>query len=324
MKLSIVSVIIRFIAQFGCLALMVVGIWNIFGNSIKNMFREEQRYRRLEKTVSAKKLREQNFLVEYIRKVLSTVHEHEAKQSEAYIFIAVSIVIFIFSFLISIKIFSLAISLCIALMIAVFPYMLVRVKLRSVRIDSSYDADTLATSITNEYKQHNFNMITAIENCAVRFDIGSYSRRILYRLSLALKDYKDEEELDRALAQFVYSYDTEWAVLLRANIKMSVHRGIDVSSGLEDILKKLKDIREQIEVSKRYNSETLAMIRFLLVPLYLGSIYMAVKTFGFTLKKFFEYQFLNVVGLRMGIIMFLSIMISFIALMLIRKPKYDI
>jgi len=66
------------------------------------------------------------------------------------------------------------------------------------------------------------------------------------------------------------------------------------------------------------------MIRFLLVPLYLASIYFAMNTFGFTIKKFFEYQFLNPVGLRMAIMTFMSVLTSFIALMIIRKPKYDI
>jgi len=167
-------------------------------------------------------------------------------------------------------------------------------------------------------------MIQAIENCAIRDDIGGYSKRNLYRLSLELKAYHSEEDLDAAIEQFVYSYNTEWAGLLGINIKIAIHRGTNVSSGLEDILKKLKDIREQIETSKRYNNEAFTMIRFLLVPLYLASIYFAMNTFGFTIKKFFEYQFLNPIGLRMAIMTLMSVLTSFIALMIIRKPKYDI
>ncbi len=324
MRLSILSMIIRFLAQAGCMGLVGYGLWCIFGSSIKTLFREEHQYRRLQKTVSAKKNKEQILMIAHIKRVMSTVRSRDAKASEVYVFLITSAAIFIFSFLISTKIFTLPFGLSIALISSLFPYMYLRGKLRSIQIDSSYDADAIVTSISNEYKQHSYNMIRAVENTAARFNAEGYSRRVLYRLSLALENYRDEEELDLALNQFVYSYDTEWAMLLRANIKMAIHKGIDVSSGLEDILKKLQDIREQIEVSKRYNTDTFTMIRFLLVPLYFLSVFFAINTYGFTFKKFLEYQFVNVIGLRMAILTFLGIMISFIALMMIRKPRYDI
>jgi len=324
MNLRLAGQIISLIVQSGCLVLLIIGLWYIFGNSIKNLFREEYHYRKLEKTVSAKKVKEANILVEHIIKVLSAVLSHDVTKTGAYIFIISSISIFIFSFLMLIKLFSLNFSLTIALTISAFPYALAKIKLRSVRIDSSYDADSLVTSITNEYKQHYFNMIKAIENCAVKGMVGSYSERNLFRLSLALKSYHSEENLDSAIEQFVYSYDTKWAALLSLNIKMAIHRGLNVSSGLEDILTKLKDIREQIEVSNRYNNEAATMIKVLLVPLYIGTIYISVSTLGFTVKKFFQYQFLNPVGLRMGIITFLGMALSFMALTIISKPKYDI
>lgn len=324
MELNLMHIIIGISVQIGCVLLMAIGLWYTLGNAIKNIFIEQQQYRRLEKTVNAKKPEQKSYIVLHIQKLLKTVHKGDTKESNEYIFIVVTSLIFLFSIFVSLQIFSLIISFVIAIIASSFPYLFLRIRLRNLQIDSSYDADVLVTNIMNEYKQHNYNMIKAIENSTLRFDIGSNSRRIIYKLSLALKDYRDEEELDQALEQFIFSYNTEWAVLLRANIKMAVHRGIDVSSGLEDILKRLKDISEQLEVSKRYNNEAFTMIRFLLVPLYLGSIYMAVKTFGFTIKKFLEYQFVNAVGLRIGIITFLLMMISFIALRLISRPKYDI
>lgn len=324
MRLSFVGIIISILVQISCVTIMGVGLWCLFGNAIKNLLAEHQQYRKLEKTINSKRPEQNSYIVSHIQKIMTAVHKGDTKESGTYIFLFVTITIFLFSIFISLKIFSLIISFVIALIVASFPYMFLRIRLRNMQISSSYDADVLVTNIMNEYKQHNYNMLKAIEKSTLSFDIGSNSRRILYKLSLALKDYRNEEELDKALEQFVYSYNTEWAVLLRANIKMAVYRGIDVSSGLEDILKKLKDISEQIEVSKRYNNEAFTMIRFLLVPLYLGSIYMAINTFGFTIKKFLEYQFVNTVGLRIGIITFLLITISFISLRLISKPKYDI
>lgn len=324
MKQSIVILLLRFAAQAGCIALTATGLWYIFGNSVRTMLREEQHYRKLTKTVMAKRTEQNNFLVDHIIKTISTVRPKRTTEFEAYIFISISIALFVISFLISAKIFSMFLSMGIAMLFSVSPYALIRLRLRNVQIDSSYDADTLITTITNEYKQHYYNMIKGIENSAVSNDVGGHSKRILYRLSLSLKDYQSENELDNAINQFVYSYDTKWARMLGINIKMAIYRGLDVSSGLEDILKKLKDTQEQIEASKRYNSETFAMIRFILIPLYFGGVYLAVKTFGFTLKKYLEYQFMTVAGLRMSVLTILSILISFMALLMIRKPKYDI
>jgi|GEM_PF-360418 len=324
MKQSLLGSIIQFIAQLSCLALMGTGVWCIFGNSIKNMVMEEHQYRKLERTISAKKDQKQSFIIKHIYRVLSTALTHDIPKSAAHLFVIGSAAVFIFSFLSLMKLYSIIFSLGLAVFIATFPYWLLRIKLWSAQINSSYDGDYLVTSITNEYKQHYFNMKNAIEKCAIRNDTGSYSKRNLYRLSLAIKAYQSEEELDSAIAHFVYAYNTEWAVLLGLNIKMAVQRGINVSSGLEDILKKLKASKEQIEGSKRYNSEAFAMIRVLLIPLYLGSIYVAVKTFGFSIEKFLEYQFLNPVGLRMGIVTFLLMALSFTALIATRKPKYDL
>lgn len=323
MKPNIIWMILKFFIRWGCVGLLAAGLWLIFGNSIINMFKEGQRYKKLEKTISVVKKTNQGIIFNHVNKVLATSLSREVSEFGVYSFILGSLTLFIFSFLTAHKLFSFVISLGIALIIAAFPYVILRLKLRSVQIESSYDANILVTGITNEYKQHYFNMINAIENCAVREDVGSYSRKNLFRLSLALKAYYSEEDLDKAIERFVYAYNTEWAVLLGLNIKMSIHRGIDVGSGLEDILKKLRDISEQVEVSKRYNMDAFA-IKFLLIPLYIGGILFSISTFGFTFKKYFEYQFLNPIGLRTGIISFLGIIVSFIALRMIRKPKYDI
>lgn len=323
MKPNIIWILLQHVVPWGCVGLLAVGLWFIFGASIVNMFKEVQRYRQLEKTVSATKKKSQGIIFNHIYKALTATLSKEISDLGTYSFIIGSISLFIFSFLTALKLFNFIISLGIAIVISASPYVLLRLKLRSVQIEGSYDANVLVPSITNEYKHHYFNMINAVENCAVREDIGSYSRKNLFRLSLALKSYYSEEDLDKAIERFVFAYNTEWAVLLGLNIKMSIHKGIAVSSGLEDILKKLKDSSEQVEVSKRYNTDAFA-IKFLLIPLYIGGILFSISTFGFTLRKYFEYQFLNPVGLRTGIISFMGIIVSFIALRMIRKPKYDI
>jgi Flp pilus assembly protein TadB len=128
------GIIARIAVQIGCVLLMALGLWYTFGNAIKSMFREEQQYRRLEKTVNAKKPEQKGYIVSHIQKLLTAVHKGDTKESNAYIFIAVTIAIFLFSISIAVKIFSLIISFTIAVTAAAFPYLLLRIRLRNLAL----------------------------------------------------------------------------------------------------------------------------------------------------------------------------------------------
>ena len=325
MKLTILGILLHVIVPALCMILLAVGLWYIFGTWIKGIFREQYQYRRLEKTVSVRKSKESSSsIVRHLLGLFKTVFSHNVNTAEIYMFLIVCSAVFLFSIRMLLKLYPLPLSFAMAAMLSAAPYLVIRLRLRVKRISNSYDADLLVTCIMNEYRQHSYNMVQAIEKTAVRDDMGEYSKRNLYRLSLALKAYYSEEELDLAVERFVYCYDTEWASLLGINIKVAVHSGTNVSNGLEDIISELKEIRSSIEKSKRYNREAFAMIRFLLIPLYLGTIYLATNAFGFTLRKFIDYQFLNPVGLRFAVVTFMSMFVSFIAFKVAKRPKYDI
>lgn len=309
--------------QLLCLAGVALGSWMLFAEDFKKMLREEQYYSNLIKSAKTKKSRKSP-IVEHIYSIFCTIGKKQPSKVSALAFILVSLGLFFFSILIMKRVTTTFYSTVSAVLISAIPYVYIRLKLRTIRVDSSYEGDLVTINISNEYKQHYFNMQEAIDICAKKTDIGAYSKRNLYRLSLALKSYQSEEELDEIINNFVYAYDTEWAVLLGTNIKVAIHYGRNVCSSLNDIIQELKIVKQQNEQGKRFNNEAFAMIRFLLIPLYLGSVYMAVTTFGFTMKKFIEYQFINPAGLRFAIVTFLSIILSMLFLSVLKKPKYDI
>lgn len=312
-----------FIVKLIILTASAFGLWLLFGPSITRLFRERNRIKKILKSARAEKsAKDENPVIIHINTMLNAVYKNQFKNGAEFLIIT-CLALFLFGFLLLLSTGNILTALVISLALAVLPYLYLRVRLRSVRIESSYEGDSLVTNLINAYKQNYRNMLEAVDIAAKSATVGSFSRTSLLKLSLKLKEYRTEEELDEAVRQFVFSYDTEWAVLLGMNIKTAVFDGTDVSASMEDILKELKEVREQVENNKRYNNEAFTMIRFVLVPLYLLTVYVAVGMFGFTLKKFINYQFLNPTGLRFFIITALCIIFCFVVLLLAKRPKYD-
>mgnify|MGYP000908846616 CR=1 FL=1 len=299
------------------------GLWLLLGNSISSLVHESVRKNSVLRKAKRKNSFESNRLMRHIKRALSVVLNKDAEH-EVYMFIAGTILLFIFSFTGIMRLEGIFKGLIFSIPISLIPYIILEARLRSVRIGNSYEADRLTTTIINEYKQNSLNMIEAIDRAACSDQLSFFTRNHLLRLSLALKSYRTEEELDEAIKAFVFAYDTQWSILLGMNIKIAAFDGTDVSTSMEDILEELKSVGETIEENKRYNNEAFTMIRFILIPLYLFTIFISITGFGFTLKKFIQYQFFTSIGLNFAILTFSSIAICFIVYAFVKKPKFDL
>lgn len=309
------------IIQFGIVVLFGSGLWILLGENILSFIREMVRKESVLKKARRKK-EHTSKLIKYLARSLSVVRKKDALH-EAYLFLAGSILLFVFSFVFIVRLEGIIKSFTLSLLIAIVPYIILQGRLRTIRIDGSWEGNSLVTTIINNYKQFNFNMNEAIDKTACSDQLSFFSRNNLLRLSLALKAYRTEEELDEAVKAFVFAYNTEWAILLGMNIKISAFDGTDVTLSLEDIVEELKAVSEAMEANKRFNNEAFTMIRFLLIPLYIFTVYISITGFGFTLKKFFQYQFFTSIGLNFGLITFSSIILCFIVYSFIKRPKFD-
>jgi hypothetical protein len=262
-------------------------------------------------------------LFEHINMLLYVVFNKKFNNG-AISFIAISISLFITMVVLIYNSFTSKVFVILfSLLWSLIPYIVLLLRLRTIRVEGSYEAEGLITELVNQYKINSLNMIEAIDRTAIRIKDCKYSQRALFRLSYSLKSYKNASELDYIINEFVYSFDTEWATLLGMNIHMSVSDGTDVRVSLDDILTKLAEIRKLLENEKRYNHEAFSMIRFVVPGVYLLSIYFANSFFSFPVSKFLHYQFETQIGLRMAIITFSTMVINFIILYVFKKPKYD-
>lgn len=317
---KILDTILKLIA----LLIFAYGGWLVFGNPVVSLITDAYRINKVIRSVRIKqKKKEPNPLISHLHMILSVVLKREVTY-EPYIFLPATFVIFLFSFILLIKLEAFFTSIFFSLFFALIPYLILQAILREIRIEGSYDGVMLVTGIINNYKQNFCNMLESIDKTADSQSLAHFSRNNLLRLSMRLKGYRNEEELDEAIKAFVYSYQTEWSILLGMNIRIAVKNGINVSSSLDDILLELKNVGESIEANKRYNNESFSMIKFVLIPLYLFTVYLSISIFGFTPEKYMMYQFSTELGLKSAIIMFSCITGSFIILLLAQKPKYDI
>lgn len=316
--LTFIDVFVRFI----CYAGFIFGAWRLFSPFILPSVKNALNVSRFRKEKQVEIERQRNKIYAHLELVLSVVLGKKYKNA-VYTFLAVSGIMVLAIFIILFNRQSIQYVLLFSVIVGALPYVVLRVRLISIRIDGSYEAEPLVSEITNQYKIKEMNMLDALDQATINLRKLKYSSRALFTMCIALKEYKTDKELARIITEFVYAFDTEWAVLLGMNIQEAISKGTDVRPSLDDVVTNLKIIRTTLEDEKKYNHESFSMIRFVIPFVYVFTAFFAIKFFGFTLKRFLAYQFQTSIGLKMAIVLFTSMIVNFVVLQLTKKPKYD-
>ncbi|WP_430882711.1 hypothetical protein [Fusibacter sp. JL216-2] len=208
--------------------------------------------------------------------------------------------------------------------ILVGPYALLRLKLYTIRIESSYEGEFLLTELINQYKINNFNMVEAIDASIAHLANAPQSRRLIFHMSLRLKSYSDRQDLERILYDFTYGINTQWSRLLMNNILLSIDEGLVVTSGLVDIQNELKRAKKAYEKGARNTSEGFAIVKYLIPALYGFTVFMSIKYFDFTLHKFIAYQVFTPSGMHLLIVNGALYVLNILLMVLFNRRKFDI
>lgn len=302
--------------------LLLLGLWFIFNRYIVALIRNKKTSYRF-RTIIQEKPSNINKLIKHIV-VLITIVQDKKKKSHVYTFFILSIAFLVLAFLVLYKQISLISTLVLSVMSGLLPYAYLQIRLRNIRVSSSYEAEGLITEIINQYKINYFNMIEAIDKTIPFLKDYPYVKKSVTRLSMSIKDHKGEEELNEALREFTYSIGTEWAVMLSNNIYLAVTDGYKVVEALEDIQSELKDAKKALEDGKRNNNEGFAIVKFLVPILYFGTIYIAVTHFNFTIVKFYNYQVKTAIGVKFFLIIIVLYLFCVITIIFHKRQKFDI
>lgn len=237
-------------------------------------------------------------------------------------FIAITLAIFLISMYLTIKV-GVIYSLTISLLFASIPYFALLIRRRYIRVSVSYDAEVIITELTNQYKINSNNMIKALEGTIRTISDTQVSKKIITKLAIRVKEYSNEDELQMAIDEFVYSVDTEWAKMLANNLYLSINSGLDVTNSLEDIVKELIIAKSNFEKTDRMNNENVMVGKYLTPLLYIGSVYLAVDYFDYTVKEFFYYQFKSSSGINYFVVIVILTVININFMYYIKNRKFD-
>ena len=316
--LILLDKLIYFIVYTG----VILGIWFLIYPTV-NIFIRKRRISNRIRTVK-KEEREviRNKLIRHLEMILSVTLNIKSSYAITTFFI-LSGILFGLSFLFLAKSGNMILNLLLSLMIGLIPYLILNIKLHSIRVSSSYEAEFLVTELINQYKINYLNMIEAIDKTIPRLSRQPFSKRALFRLSLAVKQYRDKEDLEEIIQEFNFAVNTGWSILLANNLFLSIQYGDDVREALDDILQELIELKMINEKNKQFNHESFMMIKYVAPGTYLLSIYAMYSIFGFTTEKFLNYQLKNPLGFKFFLLTVGFIALNYIVYFFIKKPKND-
>lgn len=256
-----------------------------------------------------------------LMQVLAKSHNADAGK-RADIFIFSSIILFFLALAWLFPYFG-AIALLLSAGLMCLPYLVLRTKLGTIRYLGSHEGEILVSELLNQYKINYYNMMEAIDKSVPCLDQAPHSQRAMYRLAMRLKIVNSDSDLRDALDDFLFALDTNLGAMLTNNIYMAMKDNLTVVAGLEDILRGCKEITEALERGKRYNLEGFAIAKWLAPTMYVGLMYMAIKSAGFSFQSVLSYQFASSKGIVMIIAITVLAFVNIIIMNMLSAQRYD-
>lgn len=298
--------------------LIIAGLWMVFSKEIIYLIIKrysEIRFRRRKKKKSK--------IYKHIELLIFTIFGTR-KPGYIYTFFVMSWAIYFIFIIILTRQSSLLINVFFPFLLSLIPYVFLRMRLFSIRVEGSHEGQFLVNELNNQYKINYRNMIEAIDKTIPLLSNAPYTKRLLFRLSLRLKEYRTSEELELILNDFVYAIDTEWAKMLANDIYLTIDEGTDVSVAMEDIIKDLKNAKRAFEENRRINFENLAILKFLSPAVYIFMFLFSIKYLDFTLDKYIYYQFNTATGLKYFTTILILTIVNISISTYLKKRKFDI
>jgi hypothetical protein len=262
-------------------------------------------------------------MYKHIKRLILIVYgkDDDKKVSTFYL---ISILLFFLSFLVVVQRTSLIRSLIFAIIVSLVPYLFLRLQLRQIRVEGSYEADILINEFLNQYKLNNQNIYDAIDETIIKIKEAPIMKRQLFIMSLKLKEYRSDEQLEEIIGNFVYAIGTEWIIILANNIYICITDNVDITIGLEDIQKEIKQAISDKEREKRINLESVSIVKYLTPVLYILSIILANRVFNISFREFLDYQINTRTGFNYFMLIVIMTIFNSSLLILMKKQKFDI
>ncbi len=298
--------------------IFLVGMWIVYAERMKCYWAKIRMHNRLKARKRA--LKQETKLEKHLRTVLSISLK---KSMEPKTFLKLTVTMFLLILFGGIQNVSFTSAFFMATLISAMPYLMLRVRIETIRRKSSYEGEKLISEFLSQYRISGFNIYKTMEQVILVPEGVKITGNLLFKLLLELRNTGNPQEIKEASERFAYGINTNWSRMLANCIRVSAESGINVSLALEDILIQLREARLLFEERKRLNSEAARMVVFLAPILYLGTIVMTVKYLGIPFTRLIKNQFYTEQGFLLILLIIFLFLMNLALIEIINNQRFD-
>lgn len=296
----------------------LIGFWNIYSERVKCRWAKFRMHNRLKARKRA--LKEETKLEKHLRKVLSISLK---KPMPPKVFIKFTTALFLVVLFTGAQNITFLSAFFMAVLIAAMPYLLLRVRIETIRRKSSYEGEKLISEFLCQYRICGLNVYKTMEQVILLSEGTKITGRLLFKLLLELRNTGNPQVMKEAAERFAYGINTNWSRMLANCIRISAESGVNVSLALEDILIQLREARLLFEERKRLNSESARMVVFFVPIMYLGTIVMSVQYLEIPFAKLVKNQFYTEQGFLLILLIIFLFLINLAFIEIINNQRFD-
>ena len=257
-------------------------------------------------SAARRRYREEGAVRRHLNQVLQATLSNNLKSSQ---FLWLCGLLFFGVGLVAMRSMSVFTALATALVAALLPYFILRVKLEVLRKKGSYEGEAFVGNFLSAYRMANYNIFEAMEGAGKEKQKTKNCSELMVRILLEIRNTANHSEISGASSKFAYAINTNWSRMFAYNIKLAVIYGTNISLALEDILIQLREAKAACEERKRINAEAARIVKFFIPALYLLSVFMSIKHVGIPVDRFVYNQIFTSQGFMMlAVSVFLFIM----------------
>ncbi len=301
-----------------CYFILLAGFWVISKEQLRCLWARLRMYNRLK--ARKRELKPESALEQHLRKILSISLKRPMKPK---VFLRYTAAGFALILIAGFRTAGPATAFLMAALISSMPYLLLRVRVESIRRRSSFEGEKLISEFLCQYRISGLNIYRAIEQVILVSEGTKITARLLFKLLLELRNTGNPQVIKEATERFAYGINTNWSRMLANCIRISAESGVNVTLALEDIQIQLREARLLFEERKRLNSESARMVVFLAPLMYLGTVVMSVKYLGISLGKLMGNQFRTEQGFLMILLIAFLFFINLALIEIINNQRFD-
>lgn len=298
--------------------IFLLGIWMIYSERMKCCWAKIRMHNRLK--ARRKALKPETALEKHLRRVLSITLK---KPMNPKTFLRYTGTIFSLILLAGIQTVSASSAFFMALLISSMPYLMLRVRVETIRRKSSYEGEKLIAEFLCQYRISGLNIYKTIEQVILASEGLKITGKLLFKLLLELRNTGNSQVIKEATERFAYGINTGWSRMLANCIRISADSGTNVTLALEDIQIQLREARMLFEERKRLNSESARMVVFLAPVMYLGTVVMSVKYLGMPFGRLLKNQFYTEQGFLLILLITFLFLINLALIEIINNQRFD-